>query len=443
MKGLKKSILSVACALTAASSVITFNSNTLNTTAQVVSNPVISRSCPAYSGKNPATASAANDEHYFSFWFGQTPDYLAYDLSAVPEEQRKVVDAVWYNTSSYDIIGNYVSRNSEPSDYTIEVNAAEGGEYPTDGWIVVETVEDNTLSSRQHIVDMDGYNWIRMNISKADGKEGGTASVNFDIHNVSDGISDSWLFLGDSITAGGMNNCYGTGFAPFMNRLDSRYFPIQENGGIGGITSTDGKNNIDRWLSTYPGKYVSIAYGTNDAWGNQTGAEKYYENTVYMIEAIIKSGKVPVLPKIPYAKETGINTYLDDYNAMIDKIYSEYPQVVKGPDFDAYLRENPDWLSSDGVHPNSEGYEEMRRVWAETMYKNVYTSQGGDITKGDVNNDGYVDLLDAELLNDHILNKTKLTSESADVNGDGLVDSFDLMSLRQICNDSLTPSADD
>ena len=290
---------------------------------------------------------------------------------------------------------------------------------------------------------MDGYNWIRMNISKADGKEGGTASVNFDIHNVSDGISDSWLFLGDSITAGGMNNCYGTGFATFMNRLDSRYFPIQENGGIGGITSTDGKNNIDRWLSTYPGKYVSIAYGTNDAWGNQTGAEKYYENTVYMIEAIIKSGKVPVLPKIPYAKETGINTYLDDYNAMIDKIYSEYPQVVKGPDFDAYLRENPDWLSSDGVHPNSEGYEEMRRVWAETMYKNVYTSQGGDITKGDVNNDGYVDLLDAELLNDHILNKTKLTSESADVNGDGLVDSFDLMSLRQICNDSLTPSADD
>ena len=89
-----------------------------------------------------------------------------------------------------------------------------------------------------------------MNISKVDGKEGGTASVNFDIHNVSDGISDSWLFLGDSITAGGMNNCYGTGFATFMNRLDSRYFPIQENGGIGGITSTDGKNNIDRWLST-------------------------------------------------------------------------------------------------------------------------------------------------------------------------------------------------
>ena len=128
---------------------------------------------------------------------------------------------------------------------------------------------------------------------------------------------------------------------------------------------------------------------------------------------------------------------------MIDKIYSEYPQVVKGPDFDAYLRENPDWLSSDGVHPNSEGYEEMRRVWAETMYKNVYTSQGGDITRGDVNNDGYVDLLDAELLNDHVLNKTKLTSESADVNGDGLIDSFDLMSLRQICNDSLTPSVDD
>ena len=220
-----------------------------------VPNPVISRNVPAYSSVNPATACAGNDDYYYSFWNGAAPeDYLAYDLSGVPEAQRQIIDAVWYNTSAYDTIGMYSNRNMEPSDYTIEVNAAQGGDYPEDGWKIVETVTGNTLSSRQHLVDFAGYNWIRLHITGVDGKTSGTCMVNFDIHDVSNGICDSWLFLGDSITAGGMNNCYGTGFATYLNRLDSRYFPIQENGGIGGITSTDGRNNIDRWLETFPGK---------------------------------------------------------------------------------------------------------------------------------------------------------------------------------------------
>ncbi len=378
--------------------------------AQVIPDPVISRNVPAYSGNNPATASAANDEHYFSFWFGQSPDYLAYDLSGVPEEQRSKVIAVWYNTSSYDAIGNYVSRNMEPSDYTIEVNAAPGGDYPSDGWKVVDTVENNTLSSRQHLVDMKGYNWIRMNISKADGKEGSQASVNLDIHSVSDGVSDTWIFFGDSITAGGMNNCYGTGFATYVNSLDERFFPIQENGGIGGITSTDGRNNIDRWLKGSPVNFVSIAYGTNDAWGNQTGAEKYYENTKYMIDAVLALGKIPVLPKIPYATESGVNSYLDDYNAKIDQLWEEYgDKIVHGPDFDKFFRENPDLLSQDGVHPSSEGYDAMRKTWAETMVANVYSASGGtsDVLCGDANCDGTVDISDAVLIMQNQANPEK------------------------------------
>ena len=103
---------------------------------------------------------------------------------------------------------------------------------------------------------------------------------------------------------------YGTGFASFVNQLDSSFFPVQENGGIGGISSRDGKENIDKLLSTSPAKYVSIAYGTNDAWGNPNNAQSYYENTKYMIDAVLNAGKVPVLPKIPYATnpDVGSNT---------------------------------------------------------------------------------------------------------------------------------------
>lgn len=395
----------------------------------VISNPVISRNVPAYSGTNPATASAGNDDYYYSFWNGAAPDdYLAYDLSGVPEEERRVIDAVWYNTSSYDTIGIYSNRNMEPSDYTIEVNAAPGGAYPESGWKVAETVTENTLSSRQHIVSFTGYNWIRLHITGVDGKGSGTCMLNFDIHNVSNGISDSWLFLGDSITAGGMNNCYGTGFATYLNRLDSRYFPVQENGGIGGITSTDGRNNIDRWLKTFPGKYVSIAYGTNDAWGNQSGTQKYYENTVYMVQAVIDAGKIPVLPKIPYAKESGVQDYEQDYNAMIDKIYTEYPQVIPGPDFYSIIQEHPEYLSSDGVHPCSEGYEEMRRIWAETMYERVYQSE---LQSGDVNGDGTVSIADAVALQKWLLGEKDVISAASDLTNDKIVNGMDLAALRQ------------
>ena len=414
--------------------------------ADIEPNPLISRNAPAYDNAGAShSAKQGNDEHYFSFWTVSAPNYLAYDLSAVPEEQRKSVMAVWYNTSSYDGIGQYQSRNMEPFSYTIEVNKADGGEYPADGWEIAVTVDDNTLSSRQHAVDMEGYNWIRLNVKNSDGGTGSNVSVNFDVHDISGGVSDSWLLLGDSITAGGMHNCYGTGFATYVNQLDSRYFPIQENGGIGGIRSDDGKENIDRWLESYGGKYVSIAYGTNDAWGNDgSGAETYYDNTKYMIDAVLASGKIPVLPKIPYSTNADVAGHLGDFNSMIDRLYEEYGEkLVQGPDFEAYFRENPEGLSSDGVHPSSEGYDGMRRLWAETMYERVYKSEtasppADEIVYGDANLDGTVNLSDAILImqalgnpdmygisgNDatHITEKGAINGDVANV-GDGLTNS--------------------
>ncbi|MBP3761369.1 MAG: lysophospholipase [Ruminococcus sp.] len=397
-----------------AGTVIAFSgAGMMSTYADNIPNEIISRNCPAYSGNENANPSFGNDEHYFSFWQSSSPDYLAYDLSGVKPEYRKKVIAVWYNTSAYDNIGMYVNRNMEPSDYTIEVNSAKGGEYPADGWEVVETVEGNTLSSRQHVVDMEGYNWIRINIQKADDETGKQASINFDVHNVSEGITDSWIFFGDSITAGGMNNCYGTGFATHVNMIDGKYFPIQENGGIGGIRSIDGKENIDRWLSTCPAKYVSIAYGTNDAWGNPGATEEYYSNTKYMIDKIIELGKVPVLPKIPSSTNADVKDNVPLYNAKVEQLYEEYGEkLVHGPDFAEFFVEHPDYLSADGVHPNDTGYAEMRKLWAETMYKNVYTAENtdtpeDDILYGDANDDGRVSISDAVAILQHLANSSK------------------------------------
>ncbi len=417
--------------------------------ADAPGSPVLSRNCPVYAGSGQATA--ANDEHYFSFWFSNAPDYLAYDLSEANDWDRNSVILAWYNaTGQYDpSILNGGSTNGVPSAYTIEVNAAPGGTYPEDGWEVVETVTGNTLHSRQHMVKMYDYNeirpynWIRMNITEGDGKVGGSISIQMDVHTVNDQPVDSWIFFGDSITAGGMMNCYGSSFAELVNAIDDRYYPIQENGGIGGIFSTDGRNNIDRWLESFPGEYVSIAYGTNDAWGNQTGAEKYYENTVYMIEAILEQGMTPILPTIPYATEPGVSDYLDEYNAMVHKIYEEYPDVIKGPDFYTFLKEHPEHLSSDGVHPSSEGYAAMRQLWAETMYENIYLATPGDtehceefpLVDHDINEDHELNVLDIILLQKYLLCLETLPWYQyfvADCNGDDIVDAFDLATLKRI-----------
>lgn len=401
--------------------------------ADVIPNPVISRNCPVYS--DAENTSGINDEHYFSFWNAPAGSYIAFDLSGIPAEQRKKVIAVWYNTTgAYDYtILEHQSSMSCPSDYTIEVNKAEGGKYPEENWETVTTVKDNTCHSRQHAIDLEGYNWIRMNITGADGKDSGQVSINLDIHNISDGISDSWIFYGDSITACGMHNCYGTGFATYVNRLDEKYFPIQENGGVGGITSTHGAGKIDEWLSYFPGKYVSIAYGTNDCWGDQTGAGKYYENTAYMVEKIIESGKVPILPTIPYSLEPGVKNHLEKYNDMVRKIYATYPQVVKGPDFEELFKENPELLSHDGVHPNDTGYDTMRQLWASFMYENIYSTHDSPVTKGDTNSDGSVTSKDAAALVSYLLGKNSSVSvKSADMNDDEKINIIDLILLKKL-----------
>ena len=395
-------------------------------------NPLISRGVPAYSGGG--NAAHGNDDAYWTAWESSAPDYLAYDLSGVPAAQRRQVLAVWYNDSTYDSIGAYVTKNAEPVDYVIEINKAAGGSCPSDGWITAQTVQSNALSSRQHLIDMQGANWIRIRVTKA---EGGKVKFNFDVHDASQGVNDSWIFFGDSITAGGMVNQWGTSFAAHVHALDSRFFPAAQNGGIGGISSPHGKAAIDGWLEGSPVKYVSIAYGTNDCWGNPNNADAYYANTKYMIDAVLKRGKVPVLPTIPSSTNKDVGSNVGYYNAKVRQLYSEYgDKLLHGPDFEAFFKEHPDYLSSDGVHPSSEGYEAMRKLWAETMYETVYSKLPEQITplSGDLNADGAVDAADVRLLHQYLMTETDTlpAAEAADLDGNSRLNAADLTLLKRL-----------
>jgi lysophospholipase L1-like esterase len=334
--------------------------------------PVISRNCPAYASVDIATN--ANDANYGTTWKGNSPGWLAYDLSGIPVEKRAQVVVVWYNPDTYDYdptiknTGTYGSLNS----YTVQANTAAGGtSAPTSGWVTLATVTNNMYHSRQHAVNLSGYNWVRLNVTASNPSGGNWVSINFDVHDAGLGVQDDWIFYGDSITAGGMVVGSGTTFAQMINAKSS-YFPIAECGGTGSIFSTDGANKISTWLSLFPGKYVGIAFGTNDAWGNQTGAAKYYTNTETMVKAVIAAGKVPVVSKIPYSKLADISNNAPSYNAQIDALYAAYPQIIKGPDLWTFFQNNPNLLSGDNVHPSADGYVALRQQWADAMLATVY-----------------------------------------------------------------------
>lgn len=337
--------------------------------------PLISRSVPCFASSDyPASA---NDNNYGTSWRATIPGWIAYDLSSVPTAQRGQVVLVWYNTDSYDY--DHTPRSSYyagiPKNYTIEGNAAAGGSSsaPISGWVTLATVTDNIYHSRQTVVDLTGYNWIRLNISTLETQGGSNTCINVDVHDASQGVQDDWIFFGDSITAGGMAVSGTNTFGQMINTARPGYYPIAECGGIGGIFSWNGAQYINTWLSVFPGKYVGIAYGTNDAWGNQTGAAAYYTYIETIVKAVLAAGKVPVVSKIPYSTNADIANNVPSYNEQIDALYAAYPQVVKGPDFWTYFKNNPSLLGSDGVHPSDAGYVALRQQWADTMLASVYS----------------------------------------------------------------------
>jgi hypothetical protein len=360
---------------------------------------VISRNVPAYTNNDyngALPASLANNTNYNDFWISNNvPAYLAYDLSGVPVGQRGQVILVWYNdpaTKPFNpaLIGDVYYR--VPENYTIEANAAPGGSFPASGWVTLATVTSNPYTSRQHLIDLTGYNWVRMNISSCPGVFSIECSVNMDIQNAANGASDDWIFLGDSITSIALDHDPlisdgGTGtFSQLINAQNSNYFPVEQNGGIGGWATPDplvgSPTYFSTWLSLFPGNFVALDYGTNDANNNNTtggnpdptAVNTFYTNMTTMVQAIIAAGKTPVIPKIPWGNTANIQANGPAMNAKIDQLYTDFPEIVPGPDLWTYFLNHQSEISGDNVHPNNTGFVGMRQQWANKMITEVYTT---------------------------------------------------------------------
>jgi hypothetical protein len=310
------------------------------------------------------------------------PAWLAYDLSGVPPAQRGNVLLGWYNdpiTPDYDYTLTRNLSYNLPQSYTIEASSAAGGAVPQGGWVVLTTVNGNKYHSRQHALNLSGYNWVRINVTAVTGANlNRDVAINMDIHDASRGVQDSWIFYGDYISAAALDHDpRGVGtFAQLINNSRPQYYPAQESGGTSYVQSGDGAEHIREWLALFPGRFVVLSFGTTDADFFDAGKPElpadFYKNYEVMVKAVLEAGKTPVVPKMPYGLTEKIQVNGPRLNAEIDKLYAAYPQIVRGPDFWGYFGARRDQISADNLNLTPQGLSEYRRVWAIEMSERVY-----------------------------------------------------------------------
>lgn len=357
-------------------------------TKNIPSTLLISRDVPAFASSG--SAHDANDNSFDSLWWSNgVPAWLAYDVSRVPPSERGKVLLVWYNeTFNYDhTVIKDVAYNI-PGSYTIDLNFAPGGTSspPTTGWQTVVTVVNNHYHSRQHAFDMKGANWVRMNITVADGStENYSARLNMDIYDANYALTSDFIDFGDSITAGSMSHITAAGVPSFADLVHDQLpdqFPVEEDGGIGYLTSftpVDPQHNyLQTWLSIFPGTYVGLSYGTNDSFGcpDPTAiANSVYQNYVAMVRLVLEAGKIPIVPHMIWSPRSDLEACALAINARLDHLYKAFPQVIPGPDLYTVFKNHPEDFG-DGIHPNSQGIGLYRQAWANFFVRSIFHQQG-------------------------------------------------------------------
>ena len=133
-------------------------------------------------------------------------------------------------------------------------------------------------------------------------------------------------------------------------------------------------------LDDFPGKYVTLNFGTNDGWGGYVDPDGYYWAMESLIDKVTERSKIPVIATIPWPNNEGDwEVGIEVLNDQIRGLYKEHPEVVRGPDLYSVTKDRPELFGGPGdVHPNGEGVAVMMKSWAESALNNVYQVEAGN-----------------------------------------------------------------
>ena len=343
--------------------------------------PVVSRGVPAYGSElwfncakgcylSPDNAVDASYSTKFATLGAATPtkpQWLAVDLNG---KNLGPAYLVIYTGSAYDYDYTSTPGYGAITDFSIQGATGGSGTVPTT-WTTLTSRAGQTLHSFSIAVDLTGYTWLRVhvtgdNYAAPPGSPG--VDLQIDVHDARSGLDDSFKFFGDSITAGCMQPGMASNFSVLVNAQSPMHYPAFEDAGMGFWTTKYLLGRMDAWLANYPGRYVGISLGTNDANGDTWGgaAAGFYANLLALVDKTLAAGKTPVVPTIPWSSLPQYQLAIPFYNAKIQALYAARPEVVRGPDLWTYFQNNPIYLtSSDGLHPSAAGCSQMQKLWAD------------------------------------------------------------------------------
>jgi hypothetical protein len=315
---------------------------------------LISRGVPAFASSG--MAESANDEQPNVAWSSESlPAWLAYDVSGVSAEERRQVLLAWYCYWADYLVVAPTPEQMLPLDYVVEINAAAGGgEPPAAGWSQVASATSNARSARQHVFDLAGANWVRLSVTKS--SDAAKVMVDVDLYSAPAGGSDGWLFMGDSITYMTTQRAFSN-LPQLVSEAVAGRVPVVVDGALGGTNTTTAQDIIETSLAEFEGRYIVLAYGTNDH------ASEYKMES--LVQSVIAAGKVPVVPHVPWSDQKLAEGPL--LNQQIDALYSQYPEILRGPDLWAAFENKLEYIPAGDVHPNTEGMEYLRVEWSKVM----------------------------------------------------------------------------
>ena len=235
-------------------------------------------------------------------------------------------------------------------------------------------VDGNTRHSRTHLLDVGDAAQLRISVARSDGSPGNDdAMAHVDLYDASSGVNDAWLFLGDSITANGLDHAPVADVASFSAELERRVgvSPPQENGGVPNWTLMDLSKHASRWLDDFSGRYVPLSFGTNDA--SQGIAPALFGSELESLtRLIIAKGKIPIVPSIPWSREPYHASNIPALNDQIAQVTARVTGAKRGPDLFSLFKAHPELISADGVHPNAGGCALLRKAWIQWAIDEIY-----------------------------------------------------------------------
>jgi len=330
----------------------------------MTANKKISLNKPVYGSQQYGMSCIVDGKFGNSTWIVSSGSWAAINVGSRYSKvyvSFNCTNYMWADTLAYTSCPQNIGV---PRNYLILTSA-----YSTNGsdgdWKAADTIKDNIVAARGHIIDFTGANWVKMAV------DSGTGYIDeIEIYDASNGFEDSWFFAGTSITANAFKGpVKPETFSDIVNSKYSSFTPAIIRGGIGCILSTAFANSISGYIACEGNMaYWAIEMGTNDAWGGDTSNLSVFKtNLQKVIDSCKAHGIKPIIARIIATDSAVVKWQVNPrYLDVIDTLTSKN-NLIPGPDFYTWFKNHTDAYNSDGVHPDSIGGLAIQELWTEKM----------------------------------------------------------------------------